>query len=132
MAKTLYLYNDPNETSGAAIRSALQSSGLTFTERNLAADTMLHQPGYGGKSMVIIDVDSHTYAVFPPVSTVAYDHAALLAAWASAPSTIVSTPPSTQSVIEDQTLLEIAGKSRNMSDVEMKHALSILFKRGVL
>ena len=122
--KSLYLYSLPGPTADG-MRAALTADPLAFTELRLDRDSRIHHTDYAGRPVVVIDVEGTAYAEFPPP----YDHAALVAAFATAPKTLPPPPvdPRVQAFADAETIAEKA--PAQWSAVEAKKmTLAIWYK----
>lgn len=84
MPKTLYFYNDPNDSRSNTIRARLVETGLPFIELDMTVGYRKHNVRRGGP-MVLVDVDGEAHTELPMNTSTSE----ITSAWNSAPSSSV-------------------------------------------
>ena len=106
--KKIVIYEEPKDLRTAAILTDLNNKGLFATNYyRLDQDPMRHNPGVSGQTIVIIDVDATTYAVFPADS---FDIEKLVLAFSQAPNNLPKPPVPPKQISTYELLLRIAVK----------------------
>lgn len=123
------------DAASKAIKDALTASGIAFTEYRLDKDAMRQSVTYGGKPFAAIEVTGNiNYALFPPDADSSYDNAALVAALAAAPTSVIlptGTAVPTKSKVQTDTDVFLRRNLSGVADLESIARMCQIILKGM-